>query len=91
VNLSRKVRLESSLSNCAAIVNGTSGRRGQVDRGSYQHYIDAFNAKDHDGVLSFYAERFELVFAGYVFRTLRPASAARSEERERLREVNDRF
>jgi hypothetical protein len=40
-----------------------------VDRASYQRYIDAFNARDYEAVLSFYAERFELVFAGYVFRT----------------------
>lgn len=40
-----------------------------MDRASYQRYIDSFNARDYDAVLGYYAERFELVFAGYVFRT----------------------
>lgn len=40
-----------------------------MDRASYQRYIDSFNARDYDAVLKYYAERFELVFAGYVFRT----------------------
>jgi hypothetical protein len=46
-----------------------SQRPAQVDRASYQRYLDAFHARDYDAVLSFYAERFELVFAGYLFRT----------------------
>jgi hypothetical protein len=40
-----------------------------MDRAGYQRYIDSFNARDYDAVLAHYAERFELVFAGYVFRT----------------------
>jgi hypothetical protein len=40
-----------------------------VDQASYQRYLDSFNARDYDAVLSFYAETFELVFAGYAFRT----------------------
>jgi hypothetical protein len=40
-----------------------------MDRVDYQRYIDSFHARDYDAVLSFYADRFELVFAGYVFRT----------------------
>jgi len=39
-----------------------------MDRAAYQRYIDSFNAQDYDAVLAHYAESFELVFAGYVFR-----------------------
>jgi ketosteroid isomerase-like protein len=40
-----------------------------VDRAAYQCYLDAFNARDYDAVLAHYADSFELVFAGYVFKT----------------------
>lgn len=40
-----------------------------MDRASYDRYIERFNARDYDAVLAYYADRFELVFAGYVFRT----------------------
>jgi hypothetical protein len=40
-----------------------------VDRATYGRYLAAFNARDYDAVLNFYAERFELSFLGYVFRT----------------------
>lgn len=39
-----------------------------MDRASYQRYLDSFNARDYDAVLAHYAQSFELVFAGYVFR-----------------------
>lgn len=39
-----------------------------MDRASYQRYMDSFHARDYDAVLAHYADSFELVFAGYVFR-----------------------
>ena len=38
-----------------------------MDRRHYDRYLAAFNARDYDGVLSFWAEPFELSFAGYRF------------------------
>lgn len=35
----------------------------------YEVYLRDFNARNYDGVLSHYADRFELHFAGYIFRT----------------------
>ncbi len=40
-----------------------------MDRAAYDRYVEHFNARDYDAVLSHFAERFELVFAGHVFRT----------------------
>lgn len=40
-----------------------------MKREAYERYLELFNAKDYDGVLSHFAPEFELVFAGYVFRT----------------------
>ena len=40
-----------------------------MDRAGYDRYVEHFNARDYDAVLSHFAERFELVFAGHVFRT----------------------
>ena len=40
-----------------------------MDRAAYDDYLRAFNARDYDGVLAHFADRFELSFAGYVFRT----------------------
>jgi hypothetical protein len=40
-----------------------------MNRSDYERYLTLFNAHDYDGVLDHFAERFELVFAGYVFRT----------------------
>ena len=40
-----------------------------MNRADYDRYLDLFNARDYDAVLSHFAEHFELVFAGYVFRT----------------------
>ncbi len=38
-------------------------------REAYERYLELFNAKDYEGVLSHFAPEFELVFAGHVFRT----------------------
>jgi hypothetical protein len=38
-----------------------------MDRSLYDRYLAAFNARDYDAVLAFYAESFELTFAGYRF------------------------
>jgi hypothetical protein len=40
-----------------------------MDRRTYDRYLAAFNARDYDGVLSYYAESFDLSFAGYRFTT----------------------
>jgi hypothetical protein len=40
-----------------------------MDRAAYDRYLGHFNARDYDAVLDHFAERFELVFAGYVFRS----------------------
>jgi len=40
-----------------------------MNRSDYDAYLRAFNARDYDAVLAHFAEPFELVFAGYVFRT----------------------
>jgi len=40
-----------------------------MNRADYDRYLELFNARDYDGVLAHCADRFELVFAGYVFRT----------------------
>jgi hypothetical protein len=40
-----------------------------MNRSDYERYLQQFNARDYDGVLSHFADHFELVFAGYVFRT----------------------
>ena len=40
-----------------------------MDRQAYDRYLAMFNARDYDGILSHFADRFELHFAGYVFRT----------------------
>jgi len=40
-----------------------------LDKAAYDRYLAAFNARDYDAVLDFYADRFELSFLGYVFRT----------------------
>jgi hypothetical protein len=40
-----------------------------MDRSTYDRYLAAFNARNYDGVLSHYAESFELSFAGYRFTT----------------------
>lgn len=40
-----------------------------MDRAGYDRYLAAFNARDYDRVLDHFADAFELVFAGYVFRT----------------------
>lgn len=40
-----------------------------MNRKTYEErYLAAFNARDYEGVLSFYADNFEIVFAGYAFR-----------------------
>jgi ketosteroid isomerase-like protein len=38
-----------------------------MDRSLYDRYLTAFNDRDYDAVLAFYAEPFELTFAGYRF------------------------
>ena len=40
-----------------------------MDRADYDRYVERFNARDYDAVLAHFAETFELVFAGYLFRT----------------------
>jgi len=40
-----------------------------MNRSDYDRYLTLFNARDYDGVLDHFAESFELVFAGYLFRT----------------------
>lgn len=40
-----------------------------MNRADYDRYISLFDARDYEGVLSHFAERFELVFAGYAFHT----------------------
>lgn len=42
-----------------------------MDRTAYDRYLAAFNARDYETVLSHFAEdgAFEVVFAGYAFRT----------------------
>lgn len=40
-----------------------------MKREAYERYLELFNAKDYDGVLSHFAPEFEIVFAGHVFRT----------------------
>jgi hypothetical protein len=40
-----------------------------MDRVGFERYVAAFNRRDYEAVLSHYAERFELHFAGYIFRT----------------------
>ncbi|HTY49111.1 MAG TPA: nuclear transport factor 2 family protein [Steroidobacteraceae bacterium] len=40
-----------------------------MNRRDYDDYLARFNACDYDGVLAYYAPRFELSFAGYSFTT----------------------
>ena len=40
-----------------------------MNRADYDRYVASFNARDYDAVLAHFADRFELRFAGYVFRT----------------------
>ncbi|MGZ8347124.1 MAG: nuclear transport factor 2 family protein [Allosphingosinicella sp.] len=40
-----------------------------MNRSGYDRYVRLFNARDYEGVLDHFAEPFELVFAGHVFRT----------------------
>jgi SnoaL-like protein len=40
-----------------------------MTRDDYERYLRLFNARDYDGVLAHFADQFELVFAGYIFRT----------------------
>jgi hypothetical protein len=40
-----------------------------MNRHDYDQYLARFDACDYDGVLSYYAPRFELSFAGYSFRS----------------------
>jgi hypothetical protein len=40
-----------------------------MNRADYDRYLACFNAKDYEGVLSFWAEKFDLQFAGYRFTT----------------------
>lgn len=39
-----------------------------MDRSRYQDYLAKFNARDYAGVLGYYADDFEIVFAGYRLR-----------------------
>ncbi len=40
-----------------------------MDRAAYDDYLRKFNARDYDGVLAYYGEELEVVFAGYALRT----------------------
>lgn len=39
-----------------------------MNRSDYENYLKLFNARDYDGVIEHWADEFELVFSGYVFR-----------------------
>lgn len=39
-----------------------------IDRKAYEQYLAKFNARDYEGVLAYFAEDFEICFAGYTFR-----------------------
>ena len=39
-----------------------------MNRADYEQYLACFNARDYDGVLRFWAPRFEASFAGVVLR-----------------------
>ncbi|HSW18633.1 MAG TPA: nuclear transport factor 2 family protein [Ramlibacter sp.] len=39
-----------------------------MDRSRYEEYLIKFNARDYEGVLGYYADDFEIVFAGYRLR-----------------------
>ena len=38
-----------------------------MDRSAYDDYLAKFNARDYEGILAYYADEMELVFAGYRF------------------------
>ncbi len=40
-----------------------------MDRAAYDQYLEAFNARDYEGVLGFYADDFEIVFLGHALRS----------------------
>jgi hypothetical protein len=40
-----------------------------MNRDAYDDYLRKFNARDYDGVLGFYADRFEIVFLGRALRS----------------------
>jgi hypothetical protein len=46
-----------------------SGRGGHVDRQTYDSYLRLFNARDYDGVLTWFAPQFEIRFGGYCLTT----------------------
>jgi hypothetical protein len=39
-----------------------------MDRAAYDRYLGLFNQRQYDAILDHFADSFELVFAGYVFR-----------------------
>ncbi|SFV07883.1 nuclear transport factor 2 family protein [Pseudoduganella namucuonensis] len=39
-----------------------------IDLEAYERYVAKFNARDYEGVLSHFAEDFEIRFAGHTFR-----------------------
>lgn len=40
-----------------------------MNRATYDDYLAKFNARDYEGVLAYYADRFEITFGGYTLRT----------------------
>ena len=40
-----------------------------MNRQTYDQYLERFNARDYEGVLSYYAPQFEISFGGYTLRT----------------------
>jgi hypothetical protein len=40
-----------------------------MNRQAYDQYLERFNARDYEGVLSYYAPQFEISFGGYTLRT----------------------
>jgi hypothetical protein len=40
-----------------------------MDRTTYDEYLRRFNARDYDGVLEYFADEFEVTFAGYSLRS----------------------
>jgi hypothetical protein len=39
-----------------------------MDRQAYEGYLAKFNARDYEGVLTYFADDFEICFAGYTLR-----------------------
>jgi SnoaL-like domain len=40
-----------------------------MNRTAYEEYLKKFNARDYDGLLTYFADEFEVTFAGYSLRS----------------------